>query len=270
MPNCRIYGKSPFNIALIHGGPGDAGSLKELAQMLSDDYGILEPIQTMDSVDGQIEELRSILDQYAEWPIILIGHSWGAMLGYLFAAKHPTYVQKLIMVGSGLFDAKYAENIMQTSLSRLAPEKQNKLKELMTKLDKADGDSDELFHKLGNIMKEADSFDPINLTAGEIMQGQYHIYKTVWPEAARIRETGALLAAGKNINCPVIAIHGDFDPHPYQGIQLPLSKVLNNFDFILLNNCGHEPWNERKAKEQFLKIIRAHLRGSTDKINKGA
>lgn len=254
-----MYGKSPFKVAVVHGGPGDAGSLKELAQILSYDCGILEPIQTMDSVDKQIEELKQILDQYAELPITLIGHSWGAMLGYLFTAKHPTYVQKLIMVGSGLFDAKYAEKIMETSLSRLSPEKQNELNELMSNLDDAGGDSDELFHKFGNILKEADSFDPIKLNASEVMKGQYHIYKTVWPEAAKIRETGELLAVGKNIKCPVIAIHGDFDPHPYQGIQIPLSTVLDNFNFILLNNCGHEPWNERKAKDQFLKIIRAHL-----------
>ncbi len=259
MPNCRIYGEKPFRVALVHGGPGDAGSLKELAQMLSNDCGIVEPLQTMDSVDGQIEELRLILDQYAELPITLIGHSWGAMLGYLFTAKHPTYVQKLIMVGSGLFDVKYAEDIMKTSLSRLAPEKQNELKELMVKLDGVGGDTDEIFHKFGNIVKEADSFDPIKLNAGEVMRGQYHIYKTVWPEAEKIRETGALLTAGKNIKCPVIAIHGDFDPHPYQGVQLPLSKVLDNFNFILLKDCGHEPWNERKAKQQFLEIIKAHL-----------
>lgn len=266
MSNCRIYGKEPFNVAVIHGGPGDAGSLKELAQMLSEECGILEPFQAMDSVDGQIEELKLILDQYAESPIILIGHSWGAMLGYLFAAKHPTYVQKLIMVSSGLFDAKYAENIMQTSINRLSLEKQNELKELMAKLDHAEGDSDELFHKLGNLMKEADSFDPIQLNTGQVIQGQYHIYKTVWPEAAKMRETGALLAAGKSIQCPVIAIHGDFDPHPYQGIQLPLSTVLDNFNFILLTHCGHEPWNERKAKEQFLKIIRAHLPRQKNRI----
>jgi pimeloyl-ACP methyl ester carboxylesterase len=169
MSNCRLYGKPPFKIALIHGGLGDPGSLKELAEILSSDYGILEPLQTTDSVNGQIEELKVTVDQYADLPIILIGHSWGAMLRYLFTAKYPTYIQKFIMVGSGLFDVKYAENIMATSLSRLSKEKQNELHELMIKLDDDCNDSDELFHKFGNLMKEADSFDPIQLKPGEVL-----------------------------------------------------------------------------------------------------
>lgn len=259
MSNCRLYGKPPFKVALIHGGPGDPGSLKELAKILSRDYDILEPLQTADSVNGQIEELKVTLNRYADLPIILIGHSWGAMLGYLFTAKYPTYIQKLIMVGSGLFDVKYAENIMSTSLSRLSKEKQSELNELMIRLDDDHNDSDELFHKLGSIMKEADSFDPIQLNPSDVIKGQYHIFNKVWPEAAKIRESGELLAVGKKINCPVIAIHGDYDPHPYQGVQIPLSTVLRNFTFILLNNCGHEPWNERQAKDQFIDFLRAHL-----------
>jgi len=31
MSNCRIYGKAPYTVAVIHGGPGDEGTLKELA-----------------------------------------------------------------------------------------------------------------------------------------------------------------------------------------------------------------------------------------------
>ena len=30
--------------------------------------------------------------------------------------------------------------------------------------------------------------------------------------------------------------------------------------FIGLKNCGHEPWNEKKARRKFLKIMRRELR----------
>lgn len=52
----------------------------------------------------------------------------------------------------------------------------------MAKLNDAGDDADELFHKFG----------PIKLNASKFMRGQYHIYKTVWPEAAKMRETGTL------------------------------------------------------------------------------
>jgi pimeloyl-ACP methyl ester carboxylesterase len=259
MANCRIYAKSPYKVALLHGGPGAAGTLKELAQMLSTDYGILEPLQTKDSLAGQVEELREILDQHADLPVTLIGHSWGAMLGFIFTATHPAYVNKLIMVGSGLFDSKYAKNIMETRINRLSEDKQIQLKKIEAAFNENSNVSDELFYQFGKLMEEVDSFDPIKLSDSEVMKGQYHIYKSVWPEAAKMREMGELLALGKKIQCPVIAIHGNFDPHPYQGIQEPLATVIDNFTFILLDKCGHEPWIERHAKDQFMNLIRTHL-----------
>lgn len=265
MSNCRIYGKSTYKVALLHGGPGAAGSLKELAQMLSNVCGILEALQTKDSIAGQIEELKETLDQHAELPVTLIGHSWGAMLGFIFAATHPTYVSKLIMVGSGLFDAKYAKDIMETRISRLSEDKQIQLKKLEAIFNEDNGISDEHFNQFGKLTGEADLYDPIKLSDYEIMNGQYHIYKSVWPEAAKMREAGDLLALGKKIKCPVIAIHEDFDSHPYQGVQKPLETVLDNFTFILLDKCGHEPWVERHAKDQFMNLLSAHLQGMANK-----
>ena len=259
MSNCRIYGKSPYKVGLLHGGPGGAGTLKELAQMLSKNCGILELLQTKDSLAGQVEELKITLNHHADLPVTLIGHSWGAMLGFIFTATHPTYVNKLIMVGSGLFDPNYAKNIMKTRLSRLSKEKQDQLKKLESKLKEKSKESDELFHQFGRLMEEVDAFDPIKFSDNEVMKGQYHIYQTVWPQAAKMRETGELIALGKKIKCPVIAIHGNFDPHPYQGIQEPLRTIIDDFTFILLDNCGHEPWIERHAKDQFMNLISTHL-----------
>lgn len=259
MSNCRIYGKSPYRVAVIHGGPGGAGTLKELAEILSNYCGILEPLQTKDSLEGQLKELKQTLEQFADLPVTLIGHSWGAMLGYILAAKYPGYIKKLIMVGSGLFDPSYAANIMETRLSRMPKNKKNQYNELMTKLNENRGDPDEIFHQIGILTGDLDSYDPIKVSDTHIIKGQYQIYKNVWPEVAKMRETGELLNIGKNIKCPVIAIHGDYDSHQYQGVKEPLSMTLDNFTFILLAKCGHEPWIERQAKDGFIDLIRAHL-----------
>jgi pimeloyl-ACP methyl ester carboxylesterase len=70
-----------------------------------------------------------------------------------------------------------------------------------------------------------------------------------------LRKNKQLLPLGKKIKCPVIAIHGDYDPHPYKGIFAPLSQVIENFEHILLKQCGHTPWVEKHAKNHFLEII---------------
>jgi len=67
------------------------------------------------------------------------------------------------------------------------------------------------------------------------------------------------LELGKRIECPVVAIHGNYDPHPAEGVERPLSAVLNNFRFVLLEKCGHSPWIERQAKEKFYEILEEEL-----------
>src|SRR5437899_4952417 len=101
MDNARIYGAAPYTVAVVHGGPGAPGTMAPEARALASEWGVLEPLQTATSLDGQIEELRQALEQYCDLPVTLIGSSWGAMLSYLLAARHPALVRKLILVGSG-------------------------------------------------------------------------------------------------------------------------------------------------------------------------
>lgn len=55
----RKYGEKPYKIAVVHGGPGAAGSVKPLCEELSKFCGVLEPLQTEMSVHGQLDELKS-------------------------------------------------------------------------------------------------------------------------------------------------------------------------------------------------------------------
>src|SRR5262249_15809566 len=100
MENLRRYGAAPFRVAVLHGGPGAPGTMAPVARELAGDRGMLEPLQAASSLQGQVEELRTVLEGHAELPATLIGSSWGAMLGFIFAAHYPALVTKLIMVGS--------------------------------------------------------------------------------------------------------------------------------------------------------------------------
>jgi pimeloyl-ACP methyl ester carboxylesterase len=74
---------------------------------------VVEPFQTTFDVEGCWRNSRPGPEEPGP-PAILIGHSWGAWLGFLFAAKHPTLVQKLILVSSGPFDESYVPMITKT------------------------------------------------------------------------------------------------------------------------------------------------------------
>ena len=263
MKNLRIHGKAPYGVAVVHGGPGAAGEMAPVARELASEGGVLEPLQTTASLEGQVDELKTVLEQNGDLPVTLIGYSWGAWLCFLVAAHHPVIVKKLILVSSGGFEDAYGARTQQTRLQRLGPEERAEIQSISAVLDDpAASDKDEAFARFGALYANVDAFD---LIAYEPDRVDYRpdIYQGVWRDAAEMRRSGRLLEAGKDIRCPVVAIHGDYDPHPAEGVREPLSSILKNFRFILLEKCGHMPWLERHAKDTFYRILKDELRRAT-------
>jgi len=96
--NLRTYGTGPFTVAVVHGGPGAHGDMAAVAQELSGPHGVLEPLQTASTPDGQVRELTGILSANRDLPLTLIGHSWGALLSFMVTAKDPAPVKKNLMI----------------------------------------------------------------------------------------------------------------------------------------------------------------------------
>jgi len=264
MNNPRRYGSSPFSVAVIHGGPGAGGEMAPVAKSLCARRGILEPLQMAHSLPAQVEELKGILEECADLPVTLIGFSWGAWLSFILAARYPAMVKKLVLVGSGPFQEKYVPIIMQTRLSRLDKKEESQVRRIFAILNGPSNDDREKNRALalmGELFSRTDAFDPIKCQTNELNQPiiscQAEIYEFVWKEASLLRQTGELLELGKRIRCPVVAIHGDWDPHPCKGVSEPLQATLMCFKFILLENCGHMPWMEKSAKDKFYSILEA-------------
>ena len=259
MKTLRAYGKKPFNIAVIHGGPGAPGEMAPVARELCSVRSVLEPLQTAKTIKGQVQELKAILEKNGDLPVTLVGFSWGAMLSFILAAQHPTLVQKLILIGSSAYEEKYTTNITQTRLARLSEEERMEALSLMKTLNNpALRDKNTPMAQLGKLISKADSYDPLPYD-NEVLECQYDIYQNVWKQASDLRSSGELLELGKNIQCPVVAIQGDYDPHLPEGIREPLSNILRDFRFVLLEKCGHRPWLERGARDKFYAILKSEV-----------
>lgn len=257
--NLRRHGSPSYAIAVIHGGPGVAGEMAPIARKLSQSRGIIEPFQTAQSIEGQINELKYLLEKNTDIPVTLIGFSWGAWLSFIFTSQFPEMIKKLILVSSAPFELQYAKKIMQTRLSRLNEKEKLQVTSLIEALNSSNQENrNELFSKLGKILSKADAYEPIENTEEGITY-RYDIFRSIWMQAAQLRKSDELLNLAKKIHCPVIAMHGDYDPHPAEGVKKPLSKHLNNFKFILIPNCGHKPWLEKQAKELFYSNIEKEL-----------
>ena len=208
--------------------------------------------------------MKSVLENNGDLPVTLIGFSWGAWLSFIFAANHPEFVSKVILVGSGPFEEKYAVSIQDTRLSRLSETERTELISLMGLLNNPDiEDKNETFARFGALFSKADAYDLIKDESDDAVEIRADIFKNVWAEAAAKRQSGELLDLAKCIRCPVVAIHGDYDPHPAEGVRKPLSAILKDFRFILLENCGHKPWIERQAKDEFYRVLKEELRVDT-------
>jgi pimeloyl-ACP methyl ester carboxylesterase len=261
MDNLRIHGAEPYDLVLLHGGPGAPGSMEAIARRLSISFGILEPLILSLTIKDQIEELHSIVINNSTRPLFFIGHSWGAWLGYLYASTHPDLVRKVIMIGAPPFKEKYVYQINEIRSSRLTDSEKKDYEIAMLKLEEGGNDSDTLPPPLVQYLTKTDIFEAL---PDETVASKFHpsVYKSVWAEASQLRSTGKLLEYAKDIKCPIVAIHGDYDPHPAKGVQDPLTELLPEFRFNLIERCGHYPWKEKFGKDILYKIFYKEM-GST-------
>jgi pimeloyl-ACP methyl ester carboxylesterase len=261
--NLRFHGAAPFRVAVIHGGPGAAGEMAPVARRLSRTRGVLEPMQTAQSVEGQVEELREALSRHAQVPAVLIGYSWGAWLSLLVAARYPELAGKLILVSCAPFAEAGAADLRTRRLEHLDDVEKAEYEAAMAGLgDPATPDSDRLLEKLGRLAAKADAYAPIGDAdkPGDVrVSGE--IYRAVWKEASEMRRSGALLREARLVRCPVVAIHGDSDSSPAAAVGEALSTGQSGGQsrLVVLSQCGHTPWLERYAKEEFYRVLLAEI-----------
>lgn len=247
----RSHGHPPFTLAVLHGGPGAAGEVAPVARELARRQGVLEPLQTRATISGQVQELAAVLARRAARPLTVVGFSWGAWLAWLLAAEHPRLVDRLVLISCPGFRPGDGQLAQTVRFGRMDERQRRAYAAIAEKLYQVpSGERDALFARLGNLMTHIDAFDPAPGIRNTI-QFRYKVYRGVWQAADALRTSGRLLDYADRIQCPVIALHGDHDPHPAEGVRGPLAERLADFRFVLLPRCGHKPWIERQAREVF-------------------
>jgi pimeloyl-ACP methyl ester carboxylesterase len=256
----RKYGMKPYRVAVLHGGPGAPGYMAPVARELSKKRGILEPLQTRDSLEGQIYELKGQLMDHADLPVVLIGSSWGAVLALFIAAGHKELVSKLVLIGSAVFDRNNSSRIEGIRLGRLSEAERKRYYELTAELENAPAErQNELAEEWGNIFFRTDVYDPLT-TDLETLEIQLDLNRKVWSDFAIIRDKPGLLKKKfSKIKIPTLVIHGEYDPHPIEGIRPFLEECISNTNFHIFPLCGHYPWIERHARESFFEILEKEI-----------
>ncbi len=258
----RRRGKAPYRLVVVHGGPGAPGSLAPVADVLARTAGVLEPWQTAQSVNGQVEELANQIERWATPPVTLIGHSWGAWLSILLAGQRPDLVRRLVLVGSGPFRARDALRIEARRKARLSRTEWSEFQRIGRRFSNPHARVPAgMMRRFGRLSERSDSFDlGPHRSAGPPPEPA--TFRKVWPEAEAMRNRGQLRRAVGRIRAPVLVLHGRDDPHPVEGVVDPLRRSGVKIRVVILDRCGHYPWWEHHARDAFFRALRAEVRRS--------
>ena len=82
-----------------------------------------------------------------------------------------------------------------------------------------------------------------------------------WEDMLRLQESGLYPAAFSAIRSPVLMLHGAYDPHPGRMIQAGLAPYLPQIEYREWERCGHDPWCERYARDEFFAVLSIWLAG---------
>lgn len=248
----RLHGNQPYKTVLVHGGPGAIGSLKGFAKELSEraNCGVVEALQSKYSIGELMEELHSQIKENCDGKVTLIGHSWGAWLVALFAEKYPDLTDNVILVGSGPLEDKYVSEIGARRTANLSEENNAIFQRLVNNQA-----TKEDMEKIPAVFDQSDNYCLENRELHKADETDNEMHNRVWSEAAQLRTNGDLISAFKNIKSKLYLIQGEKDPHPAKGVIIPLQENGVECEAYILEKCGHSPFMEKYAKEEFYKIL---------------
>jgi pimeloyl-ACP methyl ester carboxylesterase len=225
----RSYGTSGPPVIVLHGGPAAVGGAAGLAKGLGDRFRVIEPWQRGSgaaplTVATHVADLDALIAAAlpGERPA-LVGESWGAMLALAYAAAHPDTPAALALVGCGTFDPVARARLEATLAQRAA-------------------DPHPYDYSIDREPRAAEPFDQ-------------RAHSETWSDMLRLQAEGAYPAAFAAIRAPVLMLHGDFDPHPGRMIRDSLRPVLPQLEYVEFEHCGHSPWKERRARDDFFEAL---------------
>ena len=258
----RFYGETGPQVILLHGGPGAPGDLAPLARHLGNNFRVLEPLQRLSdsiplTVARHVADLYGVIhDTATDIPIRLTGHSWGAMLALTYAARYPADIDRVVLIGCGSFDKGSREAYQTCMAQRMNSEIKLRLNNINMQLavEKDPQRRNESFAELAALCTRLQSFKPLS-TGSEALVCDERGNNETWNDALYIQEQGIQPAEFARIQAAVTMIHGDKDPHPGPMIYKSLAPIIPTIQYHEIPRCGHMPWIEQEAREEFFKLL---------------
>jgi len=269
----RIDGDSADRIIVVHGGPGMSltylqPELTELAEshrlIYYDQRGgglsSLTSTPELLHADKHIEDLEAVRRHFAIDRLTLLGHSWGAGLAALYAARYPEHVERLILSSSmpprmEPYIAEFENNLIawmdDTTLAQV-----ERLEAVRATADSVEACN--AFWRVFIRAYVADHERPPAFRGGPCDMPVPALRNSETVTDATLSSLGVWDWRSQlaTIRVPTLVIHGDRDPIPLDAAR-EWASALPNATLSVVQRSGHFPFVEQRAV--FLQSVRQFL-----------
>ena len=260
-----IVGTNGDYVLVLSGGPGeDIRSMQGIADHLGQKYRCImweqrgtgrSKLAKYDAstinLSAYIEDIEALRKHLPADKLILVGNSWGMILGLAYAGAYPNAVRAVVTMGSGPITFEYLGVFSDNQISRLGSCELE-----VRKFWKEPG------REAANVERAA--FERLRAATVAYFYDRtkaLEMAMTLDPADYNFRVPPAFLAAeGKydfrpklsNITAPVLLLQGRQDLAGEANI-LEAHSLIKHSTLAFIDKCGHMPWLEQP--EQTWKIV---------------
>ena len=255
------FGDTGETIVLLSGGPGlNPYYLEPLYNELKKKYrcillhqrgtgkSILNEINEESiNVQKYIDDLNGLYKKLGNEKLILVGHSWGGMLSFSYAANEPDKIKKVILLNTGGVSDEFYKWFGSNINMRLYPE------DIKLRIEQNENNRETLIAIWPGYFFDRE----IALKTRPPLDYKFRNQKGVNPLASGDwrKRTNDRVSKLKNYTGPVDLITGRQDPVG-ESVVYEAKSILPQLKFTFIEKCGHFPWIEgEKQSAIFYKLF---------------
>jgi proline iminopeptidase len=252
-------------VLVLSGGPGeDIHSMQGIADELGKKYRCImweqrgtgrSKLPRYDpstiNLNAYMDDIEALRKQLHTEKFIVVGNSWGMILGLAYAGTHPDAVRAVVTIGSGPITAEYLGVFSDNQNVRLGP-CEIEVRDFWREPSREAADSDRASFECLRAATVAYFYD-----RKKAMQMQMELD----PKDYNFRVPPAFLKAEgkydirpklKTIVAPVLLLQGRQDLAGEANVW-EAHSLIKNSTLAFIDKCGHMPWLEQP--EQTWKIV---------------
>ena len=262
----RIVGPTSGDyILVLSGGPGeDIHSMQGVAHELGKKYRCImweqrgtgrSKLPTYDpstiNLNAYMEDIEALRRQLHTEKFIVIGNSWGMILGLAYAGTHPDAVRAVVTIGFGPITSEYLGVFSDNQIARLGA-CELELRDFWKDPVREAANPDRAAFERLRIAAVAYFYDRKKALqmAAELDPRDYNFH--VPPAFLKAEGKYDIRAKLKAITAPVLLLQGRQDLAGEANIG-EAHSLIKNSTLAFIDKCGHMPWLEQP--EQTWKIV---------------